>query len=529
VTVAAAGGIEDLGRTVMRRVSIPKDRWEIAAQLEVLGFRDGDARERFGCHDLFDLADRLLRLFHEGRLEFVVEKEDARRRAVPLLRFFRHYFDGLTFSLPMVLQGATMLLFGYGLWGAMNLDARTGSAIAIGFIASYVAANGFSWSIVSRGLFYQYQKEGSLARWSALRMWWLAMRVTIALALPALLFNAVYRLLPFDMALVAGAYYAALVIFWLNWALIYLVGQTHWLLAALGVSISVVVAAARGLGWPVVGANLLGIAVADVLTFGIALATLNRWARNGSGKPAVNPPRLTVLIYTTAPVFLYGFLYSAFMFTDRVLAWTATRGREDFPPYVFWLNARYELGMDLALIVVVLLAGVLEYSVHEFSSRLIPGQKRVKSSRIDPFLNEFRRFYSRRSGLLFGFSILALAVAAFTLSALSRFPDERLQESLAAPATLLVFWVAAVSYAIFMFAMQNVLMLMTLSRTDLAVRAMAVALAFNIAAGFILSRGVHYSCSVFGLLAGSVVLAVLAHRSVREALGELDYYYYAAY
>ena len=31
------------------------------------------------------------------------------------------------------------------------------------------------------------------------------------------------------------------------------------------------------------------------------------------------------------------------------------RGREDFPPYPFWLNARYELGMDLALLVVVLM------------------------------------------------------------------------------------------------------------------------------------------------------------------------------
>ena len=35
----------------------------------------------------------------------------------------------------------------------------------------------------------------------------------------------------------ALAYYAALVIFWLNWSLLYLVGRTHWLLAVLAFSI----------------------------------------------------------------------------------------------------------------------------------------------------------------------------------------------------------------------------------------------------------------------------------------------------
>ena len=521
--------IEQIGRTVLSRVSIPKDRWEIAAQLEVLGFRDGDARDRFGCRDLFDLADRIFSLFHEGKLQFAADPEDTKKSVIPGLRFVRHYLDGLMFALPMVLQGATMLLWGYGLWGAIDLDARTGSAIAIGYIASYIVTSGFSWSIVSRGLFYHYQDEGGLARWSALRMWWLSVRVALAVAVPALLFNFLYRLLPLDMAFIAVAYYLALVIFWLNWSLIYLVRRTAWLLLVLALAIVVVLVAARVLGWPVIAANLLGIVIADLLTFAVAITGLNQWARNGAGKPTVNPPRLTVLIYTTVPAFLYGFLYSAFMFTDRILAWTASRGREDFPPYPFWLNARYELGMDLALIVIVLLAGVIEFSTHDFSSRLIPSEKRVKSAALDPFIREFHRFYGRRSAVLLGFAVVAIFAAAMAVKALSQFPDQELRESLLSTTTVLVFWVAAISYGIYMFAMQNVLMLMTLSRTDLAVRAMSFALLFNIAGGFALSRAVHYAFSVFGLLAGSIVLAVLAHRFLRRALGELDYYYYAAY
>ena len=47
-----------------------------------------------------------------------------------------------------------MLVWGYGVWGAMELDLRIGSAIALGFIASYIVTGGFTQAIVRRGLFY---------------------------------------------------------------------------------------------------------------------------------------------------------------------------------------------------------------------------------------------------------------------------------------------------------------------------------------------------------------------------------------
>lgn len=524
-----AVAIEDVGQTVVSRVGIPKDRWEIAAQLEVLGFRDADVRDRFGVRDLFEAADKILALFQDGKLEFFVEGEDPKRRLNPVLRFLRHYLDGLMFSLPMVLQGATMLLWGYGLWGATDLDVRTGSAIALAFIASYIVTSGFSWAIVSRGLFYQFQNEGGLARWSALRMWSLSLRVAIGLAAPALLFNLLYRLLPLDMSFIAVGYYVALVFLWLNWSLTYLVRRTHWLLGVVFVSILLVVFVARVLGWPIIAANLTGLALADALTFAIGFFGLNKWAVNGAGKPTVNPPRLTVLIYATAPSFLYGFLYSAFIFTDRILAWTSMRGREDFPPYPFWLNTRYELGMDLGLIVVVLLAGVVEYTTHQFSTQLVPSEKRIKSSASEPFVDEFRGFYRKHAAILCASAILAVILAAQVFHTLERYPDPRLQASLASATTLRVFWVAAVSYAIFMFALQNVLMLMTLSRAELAARAMAISLLINFIVGWVFSRSIDYSAAIFGLLAGSIALAVLAHRDLRRVLRELDYYYYAAF
>jgi hypothetical protein len=185
--------------------------------------------------------------------------------------------------------------------------------------------------------------------------------------------------------------------------------------------------------------------------------------------------------------------------------------------------------MDLALIVIVLLAGVVEYSTHQFSSTLIPSEKRVKSAVMEPFLKEFGAFYRKHSAILIIASIVAIALAAGAVKLLRSYPDPRLQESLASSTTMLVFWVAAISYAIFMFALQNVLTLLILSRTDLACRVMAISLLVDIGVGFAGSRAFHYSGAVFGLFAGSVVLAVLAHKSLRRVLRELDYYYYAAF
>jgi len=95
--------------------------------------------------------------------------------------------------------------------------------------------------------------------------------------------------------------------------------------------------------------------------------------------------------------------------------------------------------------------------------------------------------------------------------------------------TIVVFWTAAVSYGVLMFALQNLLMLMVLSRADLAVRATAMALAVNVVVGFIVSRAVHYSGSVMGLLAGSIALAILSNRKLRQVMAELDFSYYAAF
>ncbi len=487
-----------------------------------MGLRDVDARTDYGARDLFDLARRIYDGFEQGRFRWYVEGEDPEVRS----SFFRNYLTGLTFSLPMALQAVAMLAWGYGVWGAIEMDQRTGSAIALGFIGSYVITGGFTQAIVRRGLFYIYQGEKLLARWTALRGWWRSLQIALALLAPAFLFNMIFGALPWRMVFTAAGYYAALAILWLNWSLIYLVRKTWLFLITTTVALAAVLLAAKTFHASPIAANAVGLFVADGLSFALALYYLNALAPR---KRAVNPPRLTVLVYSTSRFFLYGLLYNTFLFADRFIAWTSATGREDFPPYGFWLNVRYELGMDLALIVVMFLSGIVEHATQRFSETLIPREKRVKSVSASQFLSDSLSQQRTRFFTLMGSAVIALIIAVSIALLLREMPSLPIHESLLTMTTTRVFACAAVAYVIFMFALQNVLMLLTLSRVELVVRAVGIALAVNVAVGFFCSRAIHYSAAVLGLLAGAITLALLASRAMKKVLNGLDYYYYAAY
>ncbi|HEX3069544.1 MAG TPA: hypothetical protein VHX14_13320 [Thermoanaerobaculia bacterium] len=516
-----------LGQEVIDRIGMPKDAWEIAAQLEVMGLRDEDARNRYAALDLFELARVIDRRFRSGVYPFVVEGEDPVPHRNRVLRFLRRYLAGIVFAMPMALQAATMLLWGYGIWGAVDLELTQGSAIALGFIASYIVAGGFSQSIVRRGLFYIYQKEEVLARWAAMRGWWIAVRTMLVLLVPALLANALFRILPWSMVVVAAAFYAGLGVLWLNWALIYLVRKSHWFVIVTAMALGAVLFAGKVLHLAPIFANTVGVITADVLSFAAASWQLRRIAR-GRAEP-VNPPRLVVLVYSTSRYFVYGLLFNAFLFADRVIAWTTPVGRQDFPPYPFWLSVRYELAMDLALVVAIVMSGVVAVTIERFSEELIPMEKRTRSEAVRDFINEHRDIGRRDGYWLVVAAVIAVAAAVAVFAALQRVANPVLHEALMARPTMAVFAAATIGYVFFMFAVRNLLLLLTISRVQDAVRSVAIALVVNVIAGFVCSRAFHYAAAVAGMVAGSIVMMLVAGRAVRRTLDDLDYHYFAAF
>jgi hypothetical protein len=185
--------------------------------------------------------------------------------------------------------------------------------------------------------------------------------------------------------------------------------------------------------------------------------------------------------------------------------------------------------MDLALIVIMLLSGVVEYTTRRFSDALVPSQKATASTDAASFVDNAWTSYQRRRMYLAAGAPIAVLIAVTVAWTLRQMPNLRIQESLQSGTTMKVFIGAAIGYVIFMFALQNILLLLTLGRVELVVKAVGIALAVNLAVGFVASRAVHYWAAVWGLIVGAAVLEWLTARIVRKVLGRLDYHYYAGF
>ena len=97
-TATPADPITALAERILAEAGTPKDHWEVAAQLEVSGIRDVDARTGFGCPDVFELARRV----HAATKTIAASPARAAPRQSPLLwRFVRAYVAGLLFCMPM--------------------------------------------------------------------------------------------------------------------------------------------------------------------------------------------------------------------------------------------------------------------------------------------------------------------------------------------------------------------------------------------------------------------------------------------
>ncbi len=524
------GAAHDLGQQVIDLLGIPKDEWEIAALLELMGLRDTDARNDYGARDLFDLAARIHLDYQNGRYRWSVERIDAEARA-PASRFFSNYAVGFTFALPVALQAGPILKWSYGFPDAGNLDLRIGSAIALGTIASFIFAGGFMQMIARRGEFYLYQAEPSIARWIAMRSWSISLRAILVLLVPALLLNALFSILPWPIVWIAAFYFAALSIKWLNEALKRLVPEKRKSLymLATGVGLASALAAGRFLHATPIAAGMTGLIVANTLTFVLALWNLYDVVAAYGRRPVVNPPRLMTVVYRTWRFVLYWLLHNTFLFADRIIAWTSATRPEDLPHYGFWVNPRYELGMGLAFLAVLLLHGVVHHATQRFSEEVIVQETRGRSVDRARFIDAMRGDHRRRFLALAGASFAAVAITVILALLLREMPLPPIRVALLATTTMTVFIVATISYVIFMFGLQDILTLLTLSRVEDAVRVVGIALVANVAVGFVCSRAIHYSAAVFGLLSGAIVLTVLASRAMRAVLAELDYHYYAAY
>ncbi len=517
--------LAELVEFVISQTGRPVDRWAVAATLESRGLRDVDAQTRYGEPDIFGLADRV----HAECRQVLTQDEPGRPKPAAMRwhrrvrRFLQFYVRGAFYGLPIIVQTLAVVFLGYALWASPRFDNAKASTVAIATLASFVVTGGFVQALGRLGLFYLEQQSYLLARRVCLRIVRAGLVAVLVVGALAVLANEAGDWIPEGLSRTAAAYYVLLSALWLLLGVLYAMQLRVAILASFVAGIVAVGLVQGSLDVPIEVAHWVGLALANAVAATWGWLALTRRVRSaGATARLARLPRRRLLVHAASPYFVYGVLYFGFLFLDRALAWSV--GERPLP---LWFDTPYEIGLDFALLVLVLTLAQLEYTVHEFSASIGAVQESFPAENTRGHNQYFVRFYLRQ------LAVLAALVAASTLlvtGALIALEEaEYSAVDTASVVTEGVFAWGATGYALLVLSLLNGVFLFSLSRPRLVVPPLVVALLVNAAVGWHLSRTIDYWFAVVGLAAGALVFAVLTTAAAIRVLRRLDYYYYSAF
>lgn len=517
--------LAQLAERVRAQIGRPVDRWAIVATLEGLGLRDVDA-PRYGPPDLFKLADALAPLCNTDSTPSV----PPRRRSVGrgLLRTVTSYARGLLFVAPMALQIGAVLALGYSLWAWLYFTEAQATVVALGTLLSFVVTGGFVQCIGREGHVYLARQKPYRALRACRRLIGLGMATVGGVALLFLLTNTVFPYYPTALMGISALYFVLLSALWLTLSLLYVADHLAAIAGVMLIGLGPVFAVMTYTEWGIHAAHGLGLVLTVVMSYGYGIAVLRRRARHLAppDRDETLPP-LSIQIHRLRPYFGYGLCFFTFLSVDRIVAWSVAAPEP--PPYIIWFRTPYELGVDWALLSLLVTLTVLQHTVQTLSDWLFPSDQSMPMPLAEA-THLISRFHLRQLAvtLLVGvLSIIGTYVGLRALDASSLMQDAPplMQSSI----TTTVYWGAAVGYLLLAVGLHNLLFPLILSAPHLPLRALLYALGANLAVGTLLSRTVHYEYAVFGLLAGGLVLAVFSLVHTRRFLHTFPYRYYAAF
>lgn len=518
--------ISNLLAEIRKQRLSPEDSYEITAILESKGWTDATAREEFGVENVFALATVLWEMTGESVKTRSIG--DEKKISVPayLLMVIRSFLKGTLFALPMAVSVVSMLTLRFSLWSYENLTVEMATSIAIGTIMSFMAVGGFTQAIARRGYLYINQGYYNMARRITFYFIRLGYLVCIVISLAFLGFNFFFSIFPYRMTIMIVGYFFILSAIWLSVTVMYI----------LNMEIIFTLLMTCGIGWVYLFFNVLKIniilsqviAMVVIAIAGIVLAAQFFIRAERRAEKGITPalPRTSITIYTILPYFAYGILYFSFLYVDRIIAWSTSTS---YMPYLIWFRGQYELGLDLALLALILPMGFIEVVVSEMMVNMEANQKKYMGHQVRGMGRHYLMIYYTRVAAVAVFSMLSSVLVYYAIDLLSNTNTLPIRADLMSNSTtVFVFIWALVGYSILSVALLNSLILFSLSQPEMVDKAMLLALLVSLLVGFPLSRWIDYSFAVMGMVAGAVVLLVLSFRRVIKVLSKLDYYLYQA-
>ncbi len=510
----------------IKAVRMPEDAFEISAYLESLGWDDDKASSTFGARDLFELSERLLESI--GACHICVSPFVEASCEVGVFgkwkKSLRSFLRGIIFAFPMAISVASMLTVRLSLWAYDGLSVEMATSIAIGTILSFMAVGGFTQVISRRGYAYIDQGYYRVARKTTLYFLFLGAIFCTLLCLVFIGINLYFSQLPFNMLVVSILYYVFLCIIWLSVTVMYLLRKEFAFTALLSFGILLVYVLFYHAGLSIIVSQIIALSVVSIVTWIVLIFYFMSGESRSEKGMDVFMQRKSVMLYTLKPYFIYGFLYFTFLFTDRIIAWSSN---SIYMPYIFWFRGQYELGLDFALLILILPMGVCEVLVSDMMEKIDRAMKCgwLEDSKLTQ--SKSLPYYVKSLAAIFlsaVFSAVSVTAAIFLIRNYAPFGISL--DIFFNSTTMFVYFVGALSYCFLSVCLANIVIQFSLSHPDSVVKNLFISLLLNFIVGFVFSRWFDYYWGITGLLAGTVLLSVLTTIDMLKIMNKTDYYIY---
>ncbi|WP_291864636.1 hypothetical protein [Maribacter sp.] len=528
--------IESITELVIHKIGNPVSVMVVLATLESFGIRDKDVFEDYGFVSLSDLAKHVFKDL-KGRNTDTLKNESELRKAkkknalVPVSSYLwmktkllvQFYPLGIFHLLPIFLQIASIIVFGYSLWAFIGFNIVQSTSVVFGVIIGLIVSGGYVQVLGRQASFYWHHQEFKKAKMVVNKLIKSGIKGLLLTFLSIAAVNFLFNLYPFSFILITCVYAFLIGLLLLVSAPFHTIRQ-RWV-----ISLAILLATAIALFLKLYTntntyvTHWAGIGVAIIVSKLFLEFFFNR--KKGFYTAENLRPKKLMVIYKNYRYFFYGTLIYVFIFMDRFLAWSADIDLTH--QFIFLYEKDYEIGMDIAILIFFMLAGVLEYAIASFSKFLDIKQRNTLLINKKVFNKSLFRMYLGHISLLI---LTALVTTTFIYLLITQ-PwgyEANFGETLDF-ISIKVCVLGGIGYLLLTWGMLNSLYLFTLDSPKGPLRSIIIACLVNLVVGFILSRTISYEYSVVGMLVGAGLFMILTLREIIIFFKKLDYHYYAAY
>jgi hypothetical protein len=501
---------------------------DIVVFLEVLGYTNKLVVEN-GFHDLFDFADQLYDSIDHYVDRDATAKAHEASISVPVPSMGRRLAEGLALSFPWMGSLSVLFVFGVSLWLVWGFPISITTSLVIGLFLGIFVSEG-PMQLFQRLFGFHYNQANLSEVKRVLKRSYYMLAVLAAAVLGLLYVSEVIWNIPAQLITLTAIASVSILAHRVSYVVIYALKRFWQLAASYAAGLTAMVAAYFLLDNVIpstvtryvdsLGIAFLVLSIAPIyydykVFSSTSASSIDDQIGHSFNPSIVNSKTINssfgVQLWENLPYYVFGMLFFALLFGDRVLSWLFNPNHLANGislPLVF--NSAYHLGADVALIV-IFPAAIIQYIVmapiSEQLSNLATITAVSEESTVDAFLKG-------RYVLLLSLSAIASTMVAGILfmvgpDLISHFGGSEL--------SLRILLVAAPSNILVSIFMANSLFLTFSNRVKSLVPIASIGVGVLAIGGVFLARS-GFQEIVFAYLAAAVVVTALSSLEVAAVL-----------